>query len=81
MIKKRESTSSRAPHGNRRVWAPQEVALLGRIPDAAVAALLGLARRTVLMERKRRGIAPAHPEKRPKKHTTETPRHRGERAR
>ncbi len=53
------------PHPNRRVWTAAEVELLGKISDAQLARVLGLARRTVLMERHRRGIPPAHPENRP----------------
>jgi hypothetical protein len=52
-------------HGNRRRWKPHEVKLLGKIADSAVARLLSISRRCVLMERHRRGIAPAHPENRP----------------
>lgn len=55
------------PHPNRRAWAAAEIDMLGKISDAQLARLLGIARRTVLMERRRRGIAPAHRENRPKK--------------
>jgi predicted RNase H-like HicB family nuclease len=54
-------------HGNRRRWKASEIALLGRISDARIAELLGLSRRTVLVERQRRGIEPAHPQHRPVK--------------
>lgn len=63
--KRRGGTPAAPPHGNRRVWAPAEVRLLGTMSDGRLARLLGLARRTVLMERQRRGIPPAHPQNRP----------------
>lgn len=47
-------------------WAAHEVRLLGKLSDAAVAQRLGIARRTVLIERQRRGIGPANPRNRPK---------------
>ena len=65
MAKAKRKRSAAPRHGNRRLWTPQEVALLGQIADAQVAALLQIARRTVLKERQRRGIACAHPKHRP----------------
>lgn len=65
MSKAKVKTRPGPRHGNRRAWAPHEVALLGKISDAAVAQLLGLARRTVLIERQRRGIRCANPKHRP----------------
>ncbi|GMU65398.1 MAG: hypothetical protein AMXMBFR36_16720 [Acidobacteriota bacterium] len=51
----------RGPHPGRRRWTAAEVALLGAMPDAAVAGRLRINPRTVIEERQRRGIRAFRP--------------------
>jgi hypothetical protein len=46
-------------------WTKELLALLGVLPDSAVAAKAGLTGQSVAAERRRRGIAPAQPRRAP----------------
>jgi len=52
--------TERGSHPHCKPWLPQEEALLGTMPDAALARQLGLAPHTVAVRRRGRGIAAFH---------------------
>jgi hypothetical protein len=56
--RKRRDLSISSLTGYRRNWSPPELRMLGKLSDGVIAEKLGIAGRTALMERHRRGIKP-----------------------